>query len=373
MLKIAFLGPVGTHSEEAAKCLKEQAELIPYQGIAQVLLAVEKGEADKGLVPIENSLEGSVSLTLDLLAQMDLKIQREVVIPISHHLLAKKGTKLEDIEIVVSHPQAIAQCRGFLDKSLPQAKLEVTASTAEGAYKVAESNTNIAAIAGIEAAERYGLEVLVKNIQETYINETRFVLVSQQEVPRSNEESRTSMFVTISDRPGGLYQILREFALRGITLTKIESRPAKKHLGDYIFFIEFIGHYQDAVAVAALEAINAMSVTCKILGSYPVGVCKENQQEPQENSESLGLVRQEIDIIDFQIVELLAQRSALVKKVGEIKGDIGKAVKDHGREELILNRIKSLAGEKGFSPEVIEDVYKTLFSYFVNLQKTSIK
>lgn len=269
---MAYLGPPGTFTEEALLKIysTDEIELIPYPSIADILFAVEQKEADEGIVPIENSIEGSVNVTLDILIfQVDVKINKEIVLNVDHNLLAKKGTGLSDIAGVYSIPHATAQCRNFLQKNLNNVELFATNSTAEAAKIVSESDKKIAAISTKLAAELYGLEVLSEEIQDVKDNSTRFVVVNDA-ISKSSGHDKTSIVCFIfEDRPGSLLEILQEFAGRGINLTKIESRPTKKALGDYCFLIDMEGHIEDKPVAEALGVLNKKLRTIKILGSFP--------------------------------------------------------------------------------------------------------
>lgn len=273
-MRIGYLGPAGTFTEEAlVKYLKvAEKNLTPYLTVYDVIRAVERREVEKGLVPIENSIEGSVNITLDLLAfESELFIEKEVVAPIHHSLLGKAGLSLKSIERVVSNPQAAAQCSQFLREKLPSVQIETAASTAEAAMKVAEENKNSVAIGTKLAAKIYNLSVLAENIEDFEDNTTRFVLLGR-EIPPATGFDKTSIVCFIyEDRPGSLLEILQEFSYRYINLTKIVSRPTKKALGDYCFFIDFEGHIEDETVAQALKCLECKLRKLKVLGSYPRG------------------------------------------------------------------------------------------------------
>lgn len=270
-MRVAYLGPPGTFSEEAvARCDLAAGERVPYPTFADAYRAVRRGEVGGALLPIENSIEGSVGATLDLLVgEPGLLIRRELLLPVRQHLLARPGTRLEDVTRVLSHPQPFGQCRRFLQERLPGAALEPTHSTADAARKVAAGEPGAAAIGARAAAERYGLVVLAESIQDVDENFTRFVLVAlKDEAPTGRD--RTSIAFTLDrDRPGGLYEILGELARRGINLSKVESRPMKEALGHYIFFLDFEAHRLDAPAAEALEGVRGRAHRLYLLGSYP--------------------------------------------------------------------------------------------------------
>lgn len=312
---IGVMGPEGSYSEKAAKLwasknnLKD-AEFRYFADIEDSFLAAVKRKADVSVIPVENSIEGSVGVTLDLLLENGAVIIGEIVVKIEHCLLSKGGP--EKIRVILSHPQGLAQCRHFLKKHFPQAELRSTGSTSHAA-RLAGEFEEMAAIASPEAAERYGLKILLSNVQDRKENHTRFIVVRADEKilseqiagaagvnwrpyfnpcmsagyglqsgPETGIEKadlsacKTSLIVYLEkDRPGALYELLGAFAKRGINLTKIESRPSKKELGDYYFYIDFEGNTGDALIKDALEDIKlkastkSRSGTLKVLGSYP--------------------------------------------------------------------------------------------------------
>jgi len=271
--KIGFLGPRGTYTEEALRKLLsvDEEDLVPYPTEADVIKAVERGEVAKGMVPIENSIEGSVNATLDVLAfDVNLFIEREIVIPISHNLVARPGVKLEDVTTVISHPQALAQCRGYITDKLASADIELASSTAGAVKLVSEQNGTLAAIGPRLAAQMYGLEILDEGIEDFEENQTRFVLVGKESAPRTGNDKTSIVCFIFEDRPGSLLQILQEFAYRYVNLTKIQSRPTRKALGDYCFFIDLIGHMEDEVVVSVLKCLKCKIRDIKVLGSYPM-------------------------------------------------------------------------------------------------------
>jgi len=312
---VGVMGPEGSYSEKAAKlwALKnglKDAEFRYFADIEDAFLAAVKGKSDVSVIPVENSIEGSVGVTLDLLLENEAVIIGEIVVKIEHCLLSKGEP--ENIRVILSHPQGLAQCRHFLKKHFPQAELRSTGSTSHAA-RLAGEFEEMAAIASPEAAERYGLKILLSNVQDRKENYTRFLVIrggekisSEQtavegEVDRKSyfnpcmdagnrvhslietgaekaclSACKTSLIVYLEkDRPGALYELLGAFAKRGINLTKIESRPSKKELGDYYFYIDFEGHTSDALIKDALEDIKSKagtkpeSSTLKVLGSYP--------------------------------------------------------------------------------------------------------
>lgn len=243
-----------------------------YESMPAVLNAVEAGDIDLGFAAIENSIEGTVNATIDTLAfSSHLLIQREVVIPISMQLLVGPGTSLDTIDTVVSFPHAIAQCRIWLAEHLPNARHSAANSTADAVQLVAEANDpTIAAIGNHLAGSLYSLVELASEIQDTEDNQTRFVTVARQGVPKITGHDKTSIVIfQRDDRPGSLLSILQEFSARSINLSKLESRPTKKGLGHYCFIMDLDGHIADEVVADALKNIMAKQADVKFLGSYP--------------------------------------------------------------------------------------------------------
>ena len=271
-MRVAYLGPPGTFSEEAvSRCdLTQGAEAVPYPTFADAYDALGSRAVDAALLPIENSIEGAVSTVLDLLVlKPGPRIRRELLLPVQQHLLARPGTRLEDVRRVLSHPQPLGQCARFLRERFPRASLESQSSTAEGARKVAAGEEGAAAIGSRAAAERYGLAVLAESIQDSDENVTRFVLLAPtDETPTGTD--RTSIAFTLDrDRPGGLHEVLGEFARRGINLSKIESRPTKRTMGHYVFYLDFEGHRAEPACADALAGVLGRVHTLWLLGSYP--------------------------------------------------------------------------------------------------------
>ena len=268
--RIAYLGPRGTFTEEAAIRYDPEGELESFPTVAAVSLAVSSGMAEEGVVPIENSLEGSVTATLDLLIHEEtLLIKRELVLPIEHYLLVRPGTRTADIEVVYSHPQSLGQCRGFLERCFPKARLEPSLSNAAAADVVAEGVEGAAAIAPRRNAELRGLEVLAQSIQDSDHNVTRFVVLAEKDSPVTGDDKTSLCFSFANDKSGLLYEALREFAERDINLAKIESRPAKLNLGEYVFLIDCEGHREDPVVREAIESVRSRTLMLRIFGSYP--------------------------------------------------------------------------------------------------------
>jgi len=268
--KVAYLGPPGTFSEEAALLYAEKAQLIPFSSVPAVASAVDTGIATEGVVAIENSLEGSVTDTLDLLIhESKLLIRYELVLPIEHHLLVKSGTETSGVEVIFSHPQALAQCRRFLEQCFPKAKAVAALSTTAAVEQMVSSSIPSAAIGTQRAAEIYGVEILAKNIQDKSPNLTRFVVLAREDHPPTGKDKTSLCFSFAEDRPGLLYEALREFAESDINLAKVESRPSKEILGKYIFLVDLDGHRQDALVSQVLSRVKDKSSLFKVFGSYP--------------------------------------------------------------------------------------------------------
>jgi prephenate dehydratase len=273
--RYAYLGPEGTFAEVALRTIPAaaRAELQPQPSVAAALDAVRRGEADHALVPIENSVEGSVAATLDELASGDsLMVTREVLLPVSFALMAKPGTRLHDVRRVATHPHAHAQCRRWLDVALPDAAVVPSLSTAAAAAALADGTAeHEAAIAAPIAADRYRLTVLAADVEDNPEAVTRFVLVSRPaEPPLPSGHDKTSLVAFIADdHPGALLEVLTEFAVRGVNLTRIESRPTGERLGRYCFSIDCEGHVDDARVGEALMGLRRVCPDVRFLGSYP--------------------------------------------------------------------------------------------------------
>lgn len=272
MPSIGYLGPRGTFTQEAleAQLASRFDPEVPYPTIPEVLAAAQSGEVDKGIVPIENSIEGSVNATLDTLAfETDVVIEREIVHPVRHCLIAREGVGRDRIEAIVSHPQATAQCRGFLARWFGEVPVIAANSTADAALEVSRSDRPLGAIGTELAAGIYGLEVLDRDMEDYKGNVTRFVVAGKEKTaPTGDDKTSIACFIQ-ANRPGSLLEILQEFASRGIDLTKIESRPTKKVLGEYYFFIDVKGHVDEPEVAAAIGSLVGKLRELKLLGSYP--------------------------------------------------------------------------------------------------------
>jgi prephenate dehydratase len=276
--RIGYLGPRGTFTEEALLTQPDYAgaELVAYPSLVDVLEGVQQGRVDLGFVPIENAIEGTVRDTIDsLVFDFDLLIQREVVLDIHLHLMAAPGTALTDVKRVASIPVATAQCRRFLTERMPWAETVATNSTAEAARLLGEEDATLsgvvtAAIAPRLPADLYGLEILVEDVEDHPDNQTRFVSVARSGIPAPTGHDRTSIVCfQRADHPGSLFDILSQFAARNINLTKLESRPTKKALGEYCFIIDLEGHVEDELIADCLRDLHAGLPGLKFLGSYP--------------------------------------------------------------------------------------------------------
>lgn len=266
-LVVAYLGPKGTYTQEAAqRHAGAGSTYVPYASIDETLAAVEKNKADIAVIPIENSSEGAVPGTLDLLLETRLQICGEIVMPI-HHQLITKANHISDLTTIMGHPQALAQCRRWLAQHVPHASLLPVASNAEAAIQAAGNGT-AAAIASSAAADIYGLKLLASDIQDSSNNTTRFVALGS--VPTaSTGNDKTSLVCSVPNKSGSLYKLLGFFAEEGINVTKLESRPSENTLWDYIFYVDLDGHEADQPLNAALQKAKKQATWIKVLGSYP--------------------------------------------------------------------------------------------------------
>ena len=276
---IAFLGPAGTFTEEALLTQRDfaESELIPIASLSEVLETVCDGHADLAFLPIENSIEGTVHETMDsLVFEVDLFVQREVILDVHMHLLAPEGTFLDGIRRVLSFPHAAAQCRRYLSEHLPGVEVVPTNSTAEAARILGNDQLpNSAALAPRLAADLYGLRILASAVEDHPDNQTRFVALARDGVPPPTGHDKTSIvcFQRV-DAPGSLHGILSQFSARNINLTKLESRPTKRGLGEYCFLIDLEGHVADELVADCLRVLHADLAGVKFLGSYPAGGAK---------------------------------------------------------------------------------------------------
>jgi len=272
-LTIAYLGPAGTYSESAArKHFGGAPTLMPCPGIDDVFRVIESGNAHYGVVPIENSTEGAIGRSLDLLLSSPLQICGEINLPIHHNLMGRSA-QLENVTRVYSHAQSLAQCHEWLNRKLPGVPRVPVASNAEAA-RLAAAEDGAAAIAGDAAAELYSLPILAGNIEDDPNNTTRFVIVSEHDSGSSGAD-RTSMVCSAQNRPGAVYQLLAPFADNGVSMSRLESRPARGFGGsrwEYVFYIDIEGHRSETAVARALEELRSRAGFVKILGSYPKAV-----------------------------------------------------------------------------------------------------
>lgn len=274
-LSIAFLGPLGTYSEEAAlKQFGQGRSAVVCGTIDEVFRTVEAGQADYGVVPVENSTEGAIGLTLDLLLESPLKVCGEVTLPI-HHCLLSRQNDINQITHVFSHTQSLSQCHEWLNKNLSKAQREAVTSNAYAAKMihdlVSTPGTFAAAIASKRAAELFDLYVLAENIEDDPNNTTRFLVLGKQDVAPSGKD-KTSLVMATQNKPGAMVDLLEPLAKHGVSMTKFESRPSKQGLWDYVFFVDVEGHMTDTPVKAALDDLHERASWLKVLGSYPVAV-----------------------------------------------------------------------------------------------------
>ena len=267
-IKVAYQGERGAYSESAAiSFFKSPIELKTCRELPNVFESVEKGESQYGVVPVENSLEGSINQTYDLFLESNLKVCGEIVLRVTHCLIANPETELKSIRLVYSHPQALAQCRNFLERlNCPL----IPAFDTAGSVKMLKEEriADAAAVASERAAEIYGMKILAKGIEDYPNNYTRFFVLSKEDAQPSGND-KTSIIFSTKHVPGALYGALKEFATRNINLTKIESRPTKLKPWEYNFYLDFEGHRSEKTCRQALEALDKVSAFIKVLGSYP--------------------------------------------------------------------------------------------------------
>jgi prephenate dehydratase len=268
---IAYLGPPGTFSEEAAIAYGGAgAEFLPLASIPAVVTAVETGAATVGVLPIENVLEGSVTTTLDLLIhETDLRIAGETVIPIRQFLAAREGITLPQIKVLYGHPQSLGQCRKFIERCLPGVATVASLSNSAAPAEALADERPAAAISTLRAAELTGARILARDIQDRSGNVTRFIALGREDSPPSGDDKTSFCFGFTEDRAGVLVGALQELANQHINMTKLESRPSKEVLGQYIFLVDINGHRLDPPVAAALEQIRARTGLLKVFGSYP--------------------------------------------------------------------------------------------------------
>ena len=270
-VKVAFLGPEGTFTQEAAlKHFGDSAISVPMAAIDEVFRDVLAGSCNYGVVPVENSTEGVISHTLDSFMDSSLKICGEVELRIHQNLLIGPNTNKDNITRVYSHAQSLAQCRQWLNSNLPNVERVAVSSNAEAAKRV-QGEWNSAAIAGDMSCQLYGLEKLNDKIEDNPDNSTRFLIIGRQEVPPSGDD-RTSIVVSVQNKTGALHDLLEPFRRNNVDMTRLESRPSRSSKWSYVFFIDFVGHIEDASVAAVLKELSADVADLKVLGSYPRAV-----------------------------------------------------------------------------------------------------
>jgi chorismate mutase/prephenate dehydratase len=267
---VAYLGPAGTYSEQAVWRQFGQAVVgLPCVSIDEVFRSVEAGTADFGVVPVENSTEGTINRTLDLLLQTSLSISGEVALPVHHSLMSKTGS-MDGIKRICAHSQALAQCQAWLNEHYPAIERQALASNGEAA-RLASDDSSVAAIAGEMAATRYGLAITHAHIQDDPHNRTRFVVIGTL-APAASGSDQTSLVLSVQNKPGAVYELLAPLARHGVSMTRFESRPARTGTWEYYFYVDIEGHAQDAKVAQALTELQSQAAYFKVLGSYPFAV-----------------------------------------------------------------------------------------------------
>lgn len=270
--RIAYLGPPGTFTEQAAALFAgdaASADFLPFPSITASAEAVARGDADAAVVPFENSLAGAVGETHDLIIhQLDLMIRDELVIPIEHCLIVAPDADISDIQVIYSHPQALGQCQRYLNRRFPNARTEATLSTAQAVGRAVELGDQVAAIAPRRAAHLHQAQIVEFGIEDDHRNATRFVVLAHQDQDPTGDDRSTILFST-ANRPGALLRVLQHFADADINLTRIESRPSRELLGAYLFLIDCEGHRSDPALANALERMQPDLERLRIIGSYP--------------------------------------------------------------------------------------------------------
>ncbi|HMM50133.1 MAG TPA: prephenate dehydratase [Burkholderiaceae bacterium] len=266
-LRVAYLGPAGTFSEQALlRHFGSSVDAIPCPTIDEVFRATEAGTTDFGVVPVENSSEGAVNRTLDLFLLTPLSISGEVSVPVRQSLMTLGGS-LEGVRRIASHPQSLAQCAGWLERNAPGVERLPVASNAEAA-RLAAQEPGTAAIAGDHAAQRYGLQIVARSIQDDPNNRTRFAVIGRYACAPSGAD-QTSLILSVPDRAGAVHALIEPFARHGVSMKRFESRPARQGLWEYYFYIDVIGHRDDPPVAAALAELESQAAFCKVIGSYP--------------------------------------------------------------------------------------------------------
>lgn len=270
-MTIAYLGPRGSFSEVAALAFAVSDETVPCGNFPEIVSTVEGGGASHGILPVENSIEGAISTNLDLLIhETDLRICAEVIVPVRHFLIVQPGVRLDEITSVSSHPQALAQCRHWLADHLPTANIVAALSTSAAVETVMQGGDRTAAAIGTErAADLYGGEVIERDIHDVRANVTRFVVINAEDAAPTGDDKTNLAFTVVKNQPGAIHRAISVFAADGIQLTKIESRPTKAWLGDYVFLLDFEGHRTDPKIAGAIERLSEACDWVKVFGSYP--------------------------------------------------------------------------------------------------------
>ncbi|WNK18993.1 prephenate dehydratase [Halomonas piscis] len=270
-VKVAYLGPEGTFTQQAAlKHFGESAVSLPMAAIDEVFREVEAGAVNYGVVPVENSTEGVVNHTLDTFLESSIRIAGEVVLRIHHHLLVGENTRRDKISRIYSHPQSFAQCRKWLDAHYPHAERVAVASNAE-ASRLVKTEWHSAAIAGDMAGKLYDLEVIHEKVEDRPDNSTRFLIIGNRDAPFSGSD-KTSLVVAMRNQPGALHDLLEPFHRHRIDMTRLETRPSRSGVWNYVFFIDFVGHHDEPHIAAMLDEVRLRAADLKVLGSYPQGV-----------------------------------------------------------------------------------------------------
>ncbi len=269
--KLGFLGPPGSNGEQAALRYDPNALCIPFETHTAVIDAVARSAVEEGVVAIENSLEGPVSESIDAILKHEaLHVCGEVVLAIEHFLIAAPGTTLKDVEVIASHPQALAQCRQWLEELQREQPLRLDAAfSTAGAVEMAVKTPKHAGIGTRRAAEIYGGHIIATRLQDASDNQTRFLVVGHQDAPRTGDDKTSIAFTTAHDQPGTLVNVLGELSSRNINMTRVESRPSRQGLGVYVFLVDIQGHREDEVIAEALAAVKQRSDFFRVLGSYP--------------------------------------------------------------------------------------------------------
>jgi len=267
---VAFLGPVGTFSEQAVyQQFGHSVEGQPCNSIDEVFRATEAGTAEFGVVPVENSAEGAVNRTLDLLLQTTLTISGEVSIPVHHSLMTRSGS-MQGVERICAHAQALAQCQGWLNQNHPTVRRQAVVSNGEAA-RLASEDPTVAAIAGEIAGQHYGLQVVKGHVQDDPHNRTRFAVIGRLRTAQSDRD-QTSLVLSVPNKAGAVYKLLAPLAAHGVSMTRFESRPARMGAWEYYFYVDIEGHAEDAKVARALAELKENAAFFKVLGSYPVSL-----------------------------------------------------------------------------------------------------